>query len=314
MNRAKEGIMATGEVERTIPLSEVSSRAEVRDLMALRVSHNKILETKKLPSLPTIAYRLLELLSGDPDIAQLEELLRYDQALTAKILSVANSAYVGLHQEVDTLQRAIVLLGVKEVSEIAFSICIASVIKPLKNVYTFEIKEFWIHSVAVGLTSRIIAQSLDFENEDFFFTLGLLHDLGRLVLLHLFPEAFEEILIKQQESEKDLLSVETEMGLAHTWLGRWLVKRWELPPSFELAVRFHHHPFHKGQFLPLAGVIKLADLTVHNLGLSNLPGAPKSEIGPLLQMLGLEEELYLAIQDHLRFIRETLLDSWSAFL
>ncbi len=306
--------MAKGEAEHIVPISEAQSYSEVRDMTAMRVSHNKILETKKLPTLPTVAYRLLDLLSSDPDVHELEEVIRYDQALTAKILSVANSAYTNVQQEVDTLQRAIVILGVREISDIAFGVCIASVLKPLKSVHFFDVKEFWIHSVATGITSRIIAQALDYENEDRFFTLGLLHDIGRLVLLYLFPEVFEEVLEQRAKSGRELLLEEADAGLAHTWLGRWLVRRWGLPEAFESVARFHHHPFQKGRFLFEPAVVKLADLTVHQLGLSRLEGGQRGEIGPLLSKLGLDEELYTAIQDHLRFIRENLLEVWGSFL
>ncbi len=299
-------------VERTTPVVESLPKADVRDMIALRLSHNKILETKKLPTLPTLAYRLLELLSSEEtEITELEELIRYDQALTAKVLSIANSAYTGVQREITSIQRAIVTLGLKQVNEIAFSICLASVFKPLKSVYNFEVKEFWVHCVATGFTARIIAQSLDQEDEDLYFTLGLLHDIGHLLQLYLFPEAFEEVLRRQEESGRDLLSEEVDLGLAHTWLGKWLLKRWGLPEPFEIVARYHHQPFYKGRFLTTAGIVKLADITVHRLGLSQLPGGQRSEIAPLLGHLGLDEDLYLAIEDHLRFLRENILESWA---
>ncbi len=286
-------------------------KAEIYDMVPLRTPHNKILETKKLPTLPEVAYRLLDLLSGEPEISELEEVIRYDQALTSKILSVANSAYAGAKKEIHTLERAIVLLGLREVSEIAFSICIFSVFKPLKNVRNFDIREFWLHSIATGITARIIAQALDAKDEDLFFTLGLLHDVGRLLLIHLFPEKFEEILILQEESGRSLLAEEMELGLAHTWMGRWLFKRWGLPEKFVLVARFHHNPFYKDRFLFEPAVIKLADLTVHNLGLVNLPGGQNGDPAPLLSKLGLSQELYQAITEHLLFVREGLNEAWA---
>ncbi|NPA48489.1 MAG: HDOD domain-containing protein [Thermodesulfobacteria bacterium] len=293
------------------PLKKESLKAEVYDMLPLRTPHNKILEVKKLPTLPEIAYRLLDLLSRGPEISQLEEVIRYDQSLTAKILSVANSAYFGAQKEIHSLERAIVLLGIKEVSEIAFSICVLSVFKPLRSVRNFDPRNFWLHSIATGITARIIAQALDAKDEDKFFTMGLLHDIGRVLLLHLFPEKFEEILLHQEKSGRLLLAEEMELGFAHTWIGRWLLKRWGLPESLVLAVRFHHNPFYKEQFLFEPAVIKLADMTVHNLNLVELPGGQKGDPGPLLYKLGLTEDLYQAILEHLSVVRESLSEAWS---
>jgi len=306
--------MAKGGAEHIVPISEAQNYTEVRDITDLRVSHNKILETKTLPTLPSVAYRLLDLLAKDPEVHELEEVIRYDQSLTAKILSIANSAYTNVQQEIDTIQRAIVTLGVKEVTDIAFGVCLASVLKPIKSIPFFDVKEFWLHCVATAITSRIIAQALDHKDEDRFFTLGLLHDIGRLVLLYLFPETFEEILERRSKSGRELLLEEIDAGLAHTWLGRWLIKRWGLPEGFEVVARFHHHPFQKGRFLVEPAIVKLADLTTHQLGLARLEGGQRGEVGPLLQKLGLDEDLYAAIQDHLHFIRENLLEAWGSFL
>jgi len=306
---AKEG------AERRVPVVEPLTKAEVRDMIALRLSHNKILETKKLPTLPRLAYRLLELLSQDEvDISELEEIIRHDQALTAKVLSVANSAYTGTQREITSIQKAIITLGLKQVSEIAFSICLISIFKPLKSVYTYDVREFWIHCIAVAFTSRLIAQSLDEEDEDLFFTVGLLHDIGHLLQLHLFPEVFEEVLRRQEKSGRDLLAEETELGLPHTWLGKWLLKRWGLPKAFELVARYHHHPFLKRRFLHTAGIVKLADVMVHKLGLAKLPGGQRADVSHLLQYLGLDEDLYHAIEDHLLFLRENVLETWASLI
>ncbi len=302
--------MAKGQAEKT-PLKKEKLKAEVYDMLPFRSPHNKILEVKKLPTLPEVAYRLLDLLAGEPEISELEEVIRYDQSLTAKILSVANSAYVNTQKEIHSLERAIVILGVREVSEIAFSICVFSVFKPLKNLTDFDLREFWLHSISTGITARIIAQALDLKNEDKFFTFGLLHDIGRVLLVHLFPERFEEILLNQKESGRSLLAEEMEAGLAHTWTGRWLLKRWGLPEGFALVARFHHHPFYKNHFLFEPAIIKLADMTVHNLNLVNLPGGQRGDPAPLLSKLGLSEDLYQAIIEHLTTVRETITEAWS---
>lgn len=303
--------MANGKTQSTIHTTQTIIQTEIKDMVTYRVQHNKILDIKKLPTLPDIAYRLLDLLSqGDPDLAELEEIIRYDQAITAKVLSVANSAFYGVQKEIDTLHRAIVTLGVREVGEIAFSICVLSIFRPLKSVNGFDLKEFWMHSIGTGITARIIAQALDCEDEEKFFTLGLLHDIGRLILLAVFSQEFEDILENREKTGHNLLAEEKEVGLAHTWIGRWLLRRWELPESFALVARYHHHPFHKGRFLFEPALIKLADITTHRMGIGILPVGPVDEVDPLLNRLGLSQDLYQAIQDHLVLIKEGMKEAW----
>ncbi len=307
--------MGNGNTESTVQTSHVIPSAEVKDMVSYRVQHNKILEIKKLPTLPDIAYRLLDVLSqGDPDLAELEEIIRYDQAITAKVLSVANSAFYALQREIDTLHRAIVALGAREVGEIAFSICVFSVFRPLKSVGGFDLKEFWMHAIGTGITARILAQALDREDEEKYFTLGLMHDIGRLILLMVFPQEFEAILEQRQISGRSLLTEEKEAGLAHTWVGRWLLKRWELPEIFSIVARYHHHPFHKGHFLFEPALIKLADLTAHQMGIGNLPVGPLDDPSPILKRLGLNEDLYQAVQDHLVLIKEGIKEAWGQLL
>ncbi len=305
--------MANSKMESTVrtKTTQTITRAEVRDMVTYRVQHNKILEIKKLPTLPDIAYRLLDILSqGDPDLAELEEVIRYDQAITAKVLSVANSAFYALQKEIDTLHRAIVALGVREVGEIAFSICVLSVFRPLKSVEGFDLHEFWMHSIGTGITARIIAQALDCENEEKYFTLGLMHDIGRLILIMAFAQDFANILEAREKSGRSLLVEEKEAGLAHTWVGRWLLKRWELPEVFSLVARYHHHPFHKGRFLFEPALVKLADITAHRMEIGSLPVGPLEDVNPLLKRLGLSEDLYQAIQDHLVLIKEGMKEAW----
>lgn len=290
------------------------SKEGPNNMPPFKTPQNKVLELEKLPTLPEIAYRLLDLLSREPEISELKEIIRHDQTLTAKILGVANSAYTHSSREISTLERAIVLLGLKEVSEIAFSICLFSLFKPLKGIAGFEPREFWLHSIATGVAAQLIAQALDVEDEESFFTLGLVHDIGRLVLLHLFPKEFELILEGQQKSGRPLLEEEKELGLAHTWMGRWLLKRWGLPEKFLEVARFHHHPFKKEQFLFEPGIVALADLAVHQLKMANVPGGQKGDPGPILQRLGLGEDLYQAVLEHLSLNKEALLATWRSLL
>ncbi len=287
----------------------------VENMACYRLQYNKVLEIKKLPTLPQIAYRLLHILcQKDPDLNELEKIIRYDQSISAKVLSVANSAYFGFQKEIDTIHRAIIALGARQVGEIAFSVCVLSTFRPLKSIQGFNLRDFWLHCIITGIIARILAPALECQNEEKFFTLGLLHDIGRLVLIYLFPKEFEEILINQKISGKSLLVEEKKFGLAHTWLGRWLLYRWGLPDIFAQVARFHHNPFHNGKFLFEPAVIKLADIIAHQLETDSLPTSPSEEVDPLLEKLNLSKVVYRTIIEHLEVIQKDMKNAWDTLL
>ncbi len=283
--------------------------------MCYPIQYNKILKIKKLPTLPEIAYRLLNVLSQpESDLEELEEIIRYDQSISAKVLSVANSAYFGIQKEIDTIHRAVVALGAREVGEIAFSICIFSTFRPLRAVKGFDLRDFWLHCITTGIIARILAQTLECKNEEKFFTLGLLHDIGRLVLVYLFPEEFERILVNQKRSGRNLLLEEKKFGLAHTWLGRWLLYRWSLPNIFAQVARFHHNPFYNGRFLFEPAIIKLADIIAHQLEIDNPPLGLLEEVEPLLERLNLSKMVYKTIVEHLELVQKDMKNAWEILL
>jgi len=222
-----------------------------------------------LPTLPAVAIRLLQETSSDSSTtSDIVRLLRGDQSLTAKILSLAGSAAMGVRGPVTTLEKAVPLLGFATVRSIVLATSVFACFKKSSGEAsgTFDRLEFWKHSLAVACAARRLAQarpSLGVDAEDAFVA-GLLHDLGKVAMDAVFPKAYERIVAQTNTSRGDIADAErTVLGADHTVVGRRLAERWRLPRNLQEAIWLHHLA---ADALPstvskpgLIGVVQLAD-------------------------------------------------------
>jgi putative nucleotidyltransferase with HDIG domain len=200
-----------------------------------------------LPTLTPIAVKLLEITSDNDSSAQdVVNALRGDQSLTAKILSVANSAAMGVREKVPTLDRAVVLLGFKAIRSITLAITVFEWLaaeQPARGKRHFDRTEFWKHSLGVACAARRLAahrSALGIDPEEAFVA-GLLHDLGKVALDVVFPKAYERVTAQAEETRADIADCERAiLGIDHTVAGRHLVKRWGLPRFLHDVIWLHH--------------------------------------------------------------------------
>lgn len=165
-----------------------------------------------------------------------------DVALSVKLLKVVNTPYYGFPQKVDTLSRAIVLLGQNKIVSLALGISVISMFKGLDN-ELLDMAAFWKHSVACGVIGRILAVHCDEQEEERFFVAGLLHDLGRLIMLKNRLESVRHMLVDSRCRKVALPDMERAMwGFNHAELGQRVLQEWNLPDNLVLAVGYHHVP------------------------------------------------------------------------
>jgi putative nucleotidyltransferase with HDIG domain len=200
-----------------------------------------------LPTLPTVAVRLLRITSADGAGARdVIELLRNDQSLTARILSIANSAAAGVRGKVTTLDKAVPLIGFSAVRTIVLATsvfeCFGSA-RPDRPGDAFDRPEFWRHALAVGCAARLLARQrpeLGVAPEAAFVA-GLLHDLGKVALDAVFPKAYDRIAAQADHSRGDVADFERSiLGADHTVGGRRLAERWRLPRELQETIWLHH--------------------------------------------------------------------------
>lgn len=223
-----------------------------------------------LPTLPAVALKLLHLTAADDsDAADVIHLLRNDQSLTAKLLSLANSAALGVRTPVTTLEKAVPLLGFATIRSIVLATSVFECfIEPHASAEdrAFDRKEFWKHALAVACAARELARlrsggTLDPEDA---FVAGLLHDLGKVALDTIFPKAYDRIAAQTNHARGDIADNERAvLGVDHTVAGRRLGERWHLPRDLCEAIWLHHLA---ADALPnavgrpqLIGIVQLAD-------------------------------------------------------
>ncbi|PID28365.1 MAG: hypothetical protein CSB55_05195 [Candidatus Cloacimonadota bacterium] len=230
----------------------------------------KLQKIDNLPTLPAVAGRLLEILSSDnTSMSQIADILATDPSLTGRVLKVSNSAYFGVTKKIDTIRLALVVLGMKEINNILLSI---SLFKTFDGVgKNFDLKEFWLHSIAVGYLSQYIFKHFGISSHGEEFTAGLIHQIGKIILEQFFHDDFIEILdLINDENLSDLEAEEKVLGVTHPDLGAWLARKWRIPANLVEAIRYHRMPEYaqKNKLLPAVVNISNSIANYYEIGMS----------------------------------------------
>jgi len=201
--------------------------------------------TEKIQNLPTINEigRRIFALASDPEVSMgtLSHAIHQDPSLAARVLKVANSPFYGMSRQVDSLQLALVILGLNEVKNIALGLLLFKAIKKLNGNKSYDRTKFWFHSAACGVICRILGHKLSFRSEGTDFITGLLHDVGKIIIDQYFDSKFVTIFQKTFTHKPPMLIAEREiLGESHEQLGRWLAEHWRLPETLCDAIMYHH--------------------------------------------------------------------------
>ena len=195
----------------------------------------QVLNLKQLPPLSPTASRLLELLTDqDLSLSGLSQVIAQDPAIAARILGVANSAYFGQATPIHSVEDAVIrVLGLNMVRSLAFSIAISGSFDT-SGCQGFDLEAYWHRSLATAECSRLLCRCIPQERRpdpDAAYLGGLLFDIGVLVLVHLFPADYAQVLVRQREIPHPDLALLEEMrvGISSRNAGAWLTDRWHLP-------------------------------------------------------------------------------------
>lgn len=241
-----------------------------------------------LPTLPTLAARLLDLVDNpNTNAANLAQFISQDQVITARLLKMCNSSYYGLGREVASVHQAVVLLGFDMVREVSLGVSVINAFKSARSLEGFDISGFWDHSSAVGLVARRIAKGYLPQHMSEALTAGLLHDIGKVVLIQYLPSEFSQTLAQARQQKRPLIEVEREVfGTDHGQIGSWLAERWKLPKGLRDAMEFHHEILRAPQeSRDLVGLVQMADLICRLLHAGDGGNPAPPQIGPDLREL-----------------------------
>jgi putative nucleotidyltransferase with HDIG domain len=194
-----------------------------------------------LPSLPQVVTTIISLINDPNSNAEdLNRALERDPAMVGRILKLVNSAFYGLANRVSSVRQAIVLLGFSTVRSLALSAAIFDFFGQPRN-QKFSRVGFWAHLVAVAGLCRLIASRETGLQEEPAFVVGLLHDIGKLVLDRYSPDDFNHVIEMAAKKQTTFLAAEHEvLDTDHAEIGRWLATKWALPEELVLAIANHH--------------------------------------------------------------------------
>lgn len=220
----------------------------------------------QLPALPSLAFEVVDLVDNPKTSAsQLAKLISADQALTGKVLKIANSPFYGFPKKISTIDFAIIVLGFDALKEIVISIALVSSLQKKTDGY-FNTKTFWDHSIATGVIARRLARDIGYRVTGEVFVAGLLHDMGISILNKYFNAEFRRIVDINRDMNLPFLEAEESvLGVTHAEIGSWLGERWNLPDQLVETIRHHHAP-EKAELNPkLVAIVHCADVFAKQL-------------------------------------------------
>lgn len=199
---------------------------------------------ENLPTLPTIYSTITEAIQNPRTSADnLAKIIATDQVSAIKVLKVANSPFFGFRGKINTISEAVFYLGFNEIRNIIFALTVINYFAKNTIVKPFHPKDFWAHSIATGIAARLIGASLGQSNLENYFLAGILHDIGKLVLLQSAKNEYAkvgELVEKQKISIRD---AESEvLKINHATVGHALALKWKLPPTLQEVIANHHTP------------------------------------------------------------------------
>jgi len=195
---------------------------------------NKFACLTDLPSMPVLLMEALQQINGKQDLTTLVDKISQDPSMVIRILRIANSSFYGMSREIGSLREAVVLLGFNRIRDLLISICFSKMLPERHK--DFNYRQFWHHSMAVAECTRQLA-GLSGNSPDFAFTAGLLHDIGDLVIVMLFPDEFSRLV---KVSAKFGIEEEQKiLGFNHTTIGGKAAQYWNLPQEIQEAIEQH---------------------------------------------------------------------------
>ncbi len=221
----------------------------------------KILAIQELPTLPTIAMEV-SALTHDPNssMRDIVAVIQNDPAITGKILKIANSAFYGMRQRIDSVTRALVILGTNEINNLVTSIAVFDAFPISPQTKVFNRRIFWEHCILTGEIAKSISLKLNMNVIGEIFTAGLLHDIGKIILDQYFHEDFMEACKMSEKDGIHLYAAEKQIfQVTHSQIGGWLSEKWKLPKKIIDVIYYHHKPLRSLNYKSFTSIINIAN-------------------------------------------------------
>ncbi|MEJ2640987.1 MAG: HDOD domain-containing protein [Desulfosarcinaceae bacterium] len=225
---------------------------------------NKIDE---LPTLPAVAMAVNRMLQDvNAPIEKMVAMLEKDQSLALRLLRLVNSSFYGFKSRITSLRHAVTLMGYSTVQHAVVTVSVIDCLKISSTLNGFKASQFWTHSIGVAVMCRYLANRTKLAEPEEAFTAGLVHDLGKVVLINHFTEEFAALLARISADEITFYASEKSCDTyPHTLIGGHLAKRWMLPEALQTAIRHHHGGHTPATDNPLVDLVAVADSLINTI-------------------------------------------------
>jgi len=244
------------------------------------------LESARLPSFPQAAAKLIETSRDEKtSLEDFSKIVETDPGLSVQVLKMVNSAAWGLNRKITTLSEAVIFLGMDETRKLALSMTLFQHLFKNNTTESFDLLLFWRHILSVAVLSHEIAKAIHYPDPEEAYIAGLLHDMGKMLLVLLGRADYAEF-IQGLSIDSDMVIEEEQriMGLGHDEVGAWFCDRWNLPEKLTAVVRYHHQSFGRQRISDsektLIALISLADFLCWTQGVGSFDGVHPPVLAP----------------------------------
>ena len=234
----------------------------------MKINKRILKSIQTLPPFPATIQKVMALASNpDSSLTELVAVVRLDQAITANILRICNSAYFGLRRPVDNVNDAIMYMGKKNVLRAVMTAGLSRYFRAQKG-YDVKGGDLWEHAVAVALMAQICAAKMSRPDDPRLFTAAILHDIGKMVLGEFVHESWQKIQELVEKQRYSFLEAEEEViGVNHAELGGEVARIWKFPDEILKAIAFHHRPDLLADNDTVPWIVYLANQVCHIMGI-----------------------------------------------
>lgn len=258
----------------------------------------------RMPSLSTTMSKVMEICNR-PDASpnDLNRVISLDPVLTGLVLKLINSAYYALPNQVTSLARAIIMLGINTVKNLALSTAILQSVGGKDAFQAFPMDEFWTHSITVGVTGKALAglKRVPASLREEYFVSGLIHDLGKIPLGNCFPQGYVMAIETTKSEGRSIYDAEARiLGMDHCMVGGMIADKWEFGGALRESLIHHHHPDQADEATRIpVSMISLADVSTHAFEKDPSEGDPFED--PLLcsslEKVGVSREEFSEVRE-----------------
>ncbi len=258
---------------------------------------------RRMPSLSTTMSKVLEICKNPLASANdLNRVISLDPVLTGKVLKPINSAYYAPGEPITSLTRAIIILGLNTIKNLALSSAIVGTMRGQGASSSGLMNDFWLHSLSTGVITRLLAayRGVPSQEREEYFVAGFLHDLGKIPLLSLYPDRYRELLRDFREPDQGARHRQEEeiFGVGHCQIGTLIAGKWHLGPQITRALRDHHlNPTGPDNGDTYAFLVGQADGIAHALHRQQAPSAPPTVIDDHVRRAGIDPAAIPALAD-----------------